>query len=518
MLYVCLCYSIGMRLCAVHGRIQRFFCVVFMLLLLVSAVSAVYAEERCFTDLSVDTEVLEQALKDCEKTINRLEIVLMREEREQERSRHILRLIDREIDVLLLNLSSNNSSIKVLDTEIKDIENRTADVRRRLQVADPAELPVLETELQKHSASLAHKKGERHASVRQSYAFIEQLEDLLEEKRSALQYTSSLEGGIQDRVSAYENRAATIRNKVFGLRGGVALSFEQALKYAEQASEATGVRSAFLLGLIRTESRLGHNIGWATYSNAPMHPTRDVPVYRFIIEKLGYNIEEMPVSQSPGFGWGGAMGPAQFIPSTWACFGGFVNEKTNTCMPITGIIRTNKLYSVGDSGPDVRRLQEFLNKNGFTIAESGSGSPGNETDQYTHMVGRAVVAFQDKYSRRILRQYGYTRGTGVVNPATRNAVNQLNFYSGPWRYDKHRDIVRRHTKSSLPSDPWNSRDAFFASALYLQHLGAAGDECKAARRYYAGNWWYSRVALNYCRGVVSSTRRFERDIAFLRRK
>ncbi len=470
--------------------------------------------EGCFTNLSVDREILEKALEDCEKRIGEAEKLLADAMQERSRAQHTLRLIDREIEALLLNFSSNNNSISDLNGEIADAEREAGVLRHPLQTT---ESDALRERLEAHSVSLENKKGERERYVRQQYALIEQLEEYIEEKRSLLSYISSPEKEMQQ-TGSYENRAAAIRNKIFGVRGGVALSFEQALRYAEQVSEITGVRPAFLLGLIRTESRLGHNIGSATYLTAPMHPTRDFPVFPFIIETLGYIAEDMPVSKSPGFGWGGAMGPAQFIPSTWVCLGGLLNEKTNTCMPTTGVIRTNKRLSVGSDGSDVRRLQEFLNRNGFTVAKSGPGSPGNETDQYTHAVGKAVITFQNKYSKRILRQYGYTRGTGSVGPATRNAINQLNFYSGPWRYDSRRDVVRRMTKSDMPSDPWNPRDAFFASALYVQHLGAATDECRAARRYYAGSWWDSRVALNYCRAVVSSARKFERDIAFLNEK
>ena len=478
------------------------------------AIPAHTEEESCFIDLGADKEILEKALEDCERRIGEAEKLLANATQERSRAQHTLRLIDREIEALLLNFSSNKNGISDLDGEIADAEREAGVLRYQLQTT---ESDALREQLEAHIASLEDKKREREHSIRQQYARIEQFEEYIEEKRSLLSYISSLEKETQQ-AGSYENRAAAIRNKIFGVRGGVALSFEQALRYAEQASEVTGVRPAFLLGLIRTESRLGHNIGSATYLTAPMHPTRDLPVFSFIIETLGHIAEDMPVSKSPGFGWGGAMGPAQFIPSTWVCFGGLLNEKTNTCMPTTGVIRTNKRLSVGSSGSDVRRLQEFLNKNGFTVVESGPGSPGNETDQYTHAVGKAVVAFQDTYSKRILRQYGYTRGTGNVGPATRNAINQLDFYSGPWRYDEQRDVVRRMTQSDMPSDPWNPRDAFFASVLYLQHLGAATDECRAARRYYAGSWWNSRVALNYCRAVISSARKFERDIAFLNEK
>ena len=52
-----------------------------------------------------------------------------------------------------------------------------------------------------------------------------------------------------------------------------------------------------------------------------MHPNRDRPVFAVIAQTLGFNPDDLPVSRKPWYGWGGAMGPAQFIPSTWAlCF------------------------------------------------------------------------------------------------------------------------------------------------------------------------------------------------------
>ena len=62
-----------------------------------------------------------------------------------------------------------------------------------------------------------------------------------------------------------------------------------------------------------------------------MHPTRDRPVFVYIMRTLGLDPDRMPVSKKPSYGWGGAMGPSQFIPSTWVCYGGFVNTKTGDC-------------------------------------------------------------------------------------------------------------------------------------------------------------------------------------------
>ena len=475
-----------------------------------TGIFSVYAdEESCFVPLESDIKVLEKALEECEERIATIDEVLADEERDQKRIRGELRSVEESIVAISFRISSNSAQIVILNDEIASIEEEITILQNKEQAASEGEV-----DLETLQDRLEEKQKALDDILEQQGVFIKRLGDLTEEKEELSEQLSAL-GEIDAfaRVSAYENMAAAIRGKLLGLRGGAALSFEQALRYAEQASEVTGVRPAFLLGVIRTESRLGHNIGWANYLDAPMHPTRDMPVFPFITDTLGYVAEEVPVSQSPGWGWGGAMGPAQFIPSTWVCFGGFVNEKTNTCFPTGGVVRANKMLSVGSSGPDVRRLQEFLNANGFTVAESGPGSPGNETNEYTHAVGQAVIKFQDKYSARILRQYGYTRGTGVVGPATRNAINQIDFYSGPWRYIEHRDVVKRIAQSDFISDPWSPRAAFFASALYLQYLGAAEDECKAARRYYAGDWWYSNVALGYCRSVVSSARSFEQNIA-----
>lgn len=94
---------------------------------------------------------------------------------------------------------------------------------------------------------------------------------------------------------------------------------------------AGGVRPALILGLIEVESALGTNVGQCNCAGQPVcrHPglsykqvmkDNQWAAFEAITKELGLNINTTPVSCYIGGGkvqWGGAMGPAQFMPNTW---------------------------------------------------------------------------------------------------------------------------------------------------------------------------------------------------------
>ena len=167
--------------------------------------------------------------------------------------------------------------------------------------------------------SLEDKKAEEMELRKIQQLQKERIEEKRVERNQVLKQTKGQEKLYQELLNNKEKNAAVIRSELFSMRGSAAIPFGQALEYANVASKATGVRAAVILGIIREETNLGENVGTGIWS-ADMHPTRDVPVFKEICASLGLDPDTMPVSKKVWYGWGGAMGPAQFIPSTWVIY------------------------------------------------------------------------------------------------------------------------------------------------------------------------------------------------------
>lgn len=149
-------------------------------------------------------------------------------------------------------------------------------------------------------------------------------------KQHLLAQTKGVESNFQKLIASNQQTAAQIRSALFQLRDSAAIPFGTALNYAEQAQKATGVPAALTLGILKQETNLGQDLGTGRW-RTDMSPNRDQPVFVYITKTLGLDPNAMPVSRKPPYGWGGAMGPGQFIPSTWVCYGGFVNVNTGDC-------------------------------------------------------------------------------------------------------------------------------------------------------------------------------------------
>ena len=155
-------------------------------------------------------------------------------------------------------------------------------------------------------------------------------------KEQILTVTKGEEEQYRSLLNSQRKSAAQLRNALFQLLGGGGgIAFPEAVRLAQYASGVTGVDAALILAILEQETNIGSNLGSCVFtdnksSRPVMHPTRDEPVFLAIAKVLGFDpftrTVSCPIIQNGSrVGWGGAMGPSQFIPSTWAIYSGIVN-------------------------------------------------------------------------------------------------------------------------------------------------------------------------------------------------
>ncbi len=229
-------------------------------------------------------------------------------------------LSDQDISSFFSDLESYasiNTAIKVSVDEIRGIKTETEKEKQDLEKKQHAETTA------KGNLEIAQKE------VAKSEA----------EKKQLLNISKNKELEYQKLAQEKKIQADKIRSALFSLAGiSQKIDFGTALKYANEVSEKEGVDEAFLLAILTQESNLGANVGQCYLTNPDtgagvgkntgtpfsnvMKPTRDVVPFLEITNMLGLNAYQTAVSCPIAgvAGYGGAMGPAQFIPSTWKIF------------------------------------------------------------------------------------------------------------------------------------------------------------------------------------------------------
>ena len=82
--------------------------------------------------------------------------------------------------------------------------------------------------------------------------------------------------------------------------------------------------------------------------------------------------------------------------------------------------------TVGSSGADVKCLQQYFNADPDTkVADSGVGSPGNETEFFGSLTKAAAIKWQDKYSAQVLAPVNLSAGTGYWGNSSRSYYSSL---------------------------------------------------------------------------------------------
>ena len=359
---------------------KRFWAIIFLLIFLSVAFrfSFVLGEEVDSSAVLKRREQLEQELVDLEKQIGGYQSVIQEKQKESTSLERDIAIFDAQIgkskaeikarDIAIGKLSGaineRTKTIGTLEEKIEIERTSLAELLRKIYELDSFSLVEIilgyenlsdffvesdsfdtvqeaiqasfinireiKTDTEREREDLEQRKQEQ--SELRSIQLLEKkrLEQAEAEKNKILKTTKGQEAAYQKLLSAKQKNAAAIRSELFLLRGSPAIPFEKAVEYATLAWRKTGVRPAFLLGVISEESELGANLGSGNWQNDLYNcyirigykssAEKQKNAYLEITSELGLNPDAMPVSKAPYYGCGGAMGPAQFMPTTWQLY------------------------------------------------------------------------------------------------------------------------------------------------------------------------------------------------------
>ncbi len=327
---------------------------------------------------------LEQELKQVEAEQKQAENDLSSAQNQSASLSRDIAVLDAKIKVAQLNIKAKNLLIESLGKDIKTKENHIDDLEERIdrgketlaaimrKTNETGSYTLPEVLLSQNSVAGFFKDIDSFESIQEGLkTTFEQIrsdkteteaeKDVLDKRRNAemdaryaiQQEKKNIEGDESEKqrllkvsknneksysavLADKRTRASEIRAALFQLRDANPIPFGDALKYAQAASAKTGVRPAFLLAILTQESSLGANVGSCYLTNAStgeginkktgsyaakvMKPGRDVEPFIELVRGLGGDPFKQVVSCPQSVGWGGAMGPAQFIASTWVLF------------------------------------------------------------------------------------------------------------------------------------------------------------------------------------------------------
>lgn len=248
---------------------------------------------------------------------------------------------DRSLVVLILSQDT-------ISNAYEDIENFTS-IKDGIKKS-MSEIRGVKTETEEEKNDLEKKKNQEIDTVDQLQTAQKKVEINEAEKKKLLSISKNKESEYQKVLAEKAKRRAEILSALFNLRDISAIPFGKALEYAKLAEEKTGIRPAFLLAILTQETNLGANQGSCYLTNTEtgagvgiksgtvianvMKPTRDITPFIEITTTLGRDPFKTLVScPIGGYGYGGAMGPSQFIPSTWQIIKGRVAKALDIKIP-----------------------------------------------------------------------------------------------------------------------------------------------------------------------------------------
>jgi membrane-bound lytic murein transglycosylase B len=209
-------------------------------------------------------------------------------------------------------------------------------------------MTALRTDLSNKQADLEDQQTQAE-QIRQGQVLAQKtIQSDQAQKQKLLSETKGQESSYQKIIANKQAQADAIRQALFGLRDTGAIQFGTAYTYAKDAQAQTNVPAALILAILTQETDLGANQGscfvtdlssgsGVTKSGTPrskvMAAPRDTVPFQTITDALGLDWSNQQVSCPQSVGYGGAMGAAQFIPSTWMLYKDRLARVTGAAFP-----------------------------------------------------------------------------------------------------------------------------------------------------------------------------------------
>ncbi|MDF1498422.1 MAG: lytic murein transglycosylase [Patescibacteria group bacterium] len=226
------------------------------------------------------------------------------------------------------NISDFFNEVDALDSVKNDIFDSIVEIKKEKE------------QLDLRNGDLIEQLDEKGELIQVRAYQNESLVELKAQKKELLEVTKEEEKQFQQLLADNKNILPSLKAQLHDLQIlGNKIKFDDAFSTAKHIGATIGVRPAYLLGILKVESNLGKNTGsgnWEDdmygcymrlsniYSSRRAHYVKrantEKNAFFSIVERLNIDPYSVKVSKEPTYGCGGAMGPAQFIPSTWLAY------------------------------------------------------------------------------------------------------------------------------------------------------------------------------------------------------
>ena len=248
---------------------------------------------------------------------------------------------------LIADISKKETELNELTNQATANKKMLSEYIRQIYYADQDEsvvsLAISDSDLNDFSSNfdgIIGVKAKIIASLETIYNAKDQVEkvkadlaDLQKSNAAALAVQQSQQVAIASDVQETQVTIAQLQAKINKLRSmlssflGESFTMDDVVAAVKYADSKTGVRKEFLFAVLDKETDLGRFTGGCTYDKSKMGST-NLTYFKGICDDLGYDYKKMKVSCALSYGIGGAMGVAQFMPSTWMGYADSIASKT----------------------------------------------------------------------------------------------------------------------------------------------------------------------------------------------